>query len=114
MTKILMGRTEMSIKDLPDWNIFRKLYNRPEDVVLCVDLLMTRRRIGDCADARELRKLAKELRSATEQVFNEVKGMSKRTMFGIHRFGEIEHDVDFSGAISKFLIQDTIVVIYDI
>lgn len=100
---------------LPKGNIFRELYDRPDDVVVCFDLLMTRRRISDCRNSRQLNALARNLRKLADESIAEAMSVSQRTMHGLSGGRRpIEKPLNLAQAVHSLLIQDTIILIYDI
>lgn len=104
----------MRPRSLPKGNIFRELYDRPDDVVACFNLLMTRRRIAACRNSKGLNALAQELRALAAHSIAEVTSMSTRTMHGLKAGVPLTHSLDVSPAVRSVLIQDTIILIYDI
>lgn len=71
-------------------HIFREVYERPEDIVACLDLLMTRQRIGRCKNSSQLTQVAAKLRGVAADSVAEIIALSPRTMYGLGRAGEIE------------------------
>lgn len=104
----------MKPRSLPKGNIFRELYDRPEDVVACFDLLMTRRRISECRNSKTLSALAQELRKLADESIAETISISQRTMHGRKWGIALKKPLDFSPAVRSLLIQDTIILIFDI
>ena len=103
-----------ALKSLSEGSLIRELYKRPEDMVVCFDLLMTRKRVASCKTPRQLKALAQQLQSLAQESLREAQDISKRTTH-VKSFGiDVSHPVDFSSAVRSFLIQDTIILICDI
>src|ERR1700739_1709089 len=107
-------RIAMKPTSLPKGNIFRELYDRPEDVVACFDLLMTRHRIANCRNRKALNALAQKLRTLADKSIQEVISISKQVMHGLKSGVAVEQAVDFAPTVRSILIQDTIVLIFDL
>ncbi len=99
---------------LPKGNIFRELYDRPDDIVACFDLLMTRRSISDCRNSKQLKALARKLRKLADESIVEAVSISQRTSHGIRYGVPIERPLNLTQAVRSLLLQDTIILIYDI
>jgi hypothetical protein len=104
----------MTLRSLAKGHIFRELYDRPDDLVACFDLLMTRNRIAKCRNSRSLKALARELRSLANQSIGEITHISRRTVHGINRGVPNESPLDLSSTVRSVLIQDTLILIFDI
>lgn len=104
----------MDPRSLEEGNIFRELYERPDNVVACFDLLMTRRRINTCRTPKQLKALARKLEALLDQSIDEVNSISERTSYRKKGIVSFKRPLDFSSTIRFHLLQDTIILVYDI
>lgn len=104
----------MSKNKLPEWNIFRKLLEREENIVACFDLLMTRDRIARCNSRKELQSLGKSLKELTSKATEEIISKSKTETIGNSWLRTVKFPQDYSKCIEVTLIQDTLVIVFDI
>lgn len=104
----------MNARSLPKSNVLRRVYEHPRNIIVCFDLLMTRQRISRCQTAGDLKILADQIQSLAKKSLREIATLAKTQSYGRGLIGEIKRPIDFSPCIRTHLIQDTIIVIYDI
>jgi len=102
------------VRDLPEWNIFRRLYERPEDIVVCFDILRTRQHILSCRSAGDLRKLSRKLIAITKQAIKVVQSASTRESRGVGGAMEYRDVLYLNEATRVLLMQDTIIICFDV
>lgn len=99
-------------------NVFDDIKKSEQNIVACFDLLGTRMRINKLETKKELGNLALELRKIVDEnvetsVEKAIKKYNKTVAKGIF-FSFKKKSPDFKREIKQILIQDTIIVIFDI
>jgi len=77
-------KRNQDFKSLPEEGILRELYRNPEDVVVCFDLLMTRRRVIELRTSGKLKALARTLQKLASEAIQEVRGMAEHAAHSLN------------------------------